>query len=38
MDAVNDCEVGKLENMIKTIDDGGYVVNVFDVEKGILCP
>ena len=30
---MNDCEVGRLENMIEWIDDGGYVVNVFDVEK-----
>ena len=30
---MNDCEVEKLENMIEWIDDGGYVVNVFDVEK-----
>ena len=30
---MNDCEVGKLEDMIEWIDEGGYVVNVFDVKK-----
>ena len=29
---MNDCEVGKLEDMIEWIDEGGFVVNVFDVE------
>lgn len=30
---MNDCEVGKLEDMIEWIDEGGFVVNVFDVER-----
>ena len=33
---MNDCEVEKLENMIEWIDDGNYVVNVFDVEKEMI--